>query len=45
MTDVQRYAAALAICGFSKRMSRLHELDLREAKFDAFAPPPQRRPS
>jgi hypothetical protein len=47
MTDVQRYAAAYAICGLSRRISDLHELDRRADAFDAFdaAVPPQRRPS
>jgi hypothetical protein len=44
VNEIQRYAAALAICGFSKRMSRLHELDRREDEAPA-AVPPQRRPS
>lgn len=43
MNEIQRYAAAEAICGFSQRISELHELD-REDFFDAFVPP-QRRPS
>jgi hypothetical protein len=44
MTDVQRYAAAYAICGLSRRISDLHELDRREDETHA-AVPPQRRPS
>ncbi|MGI5274667.1 hypothetical protein ACQEUU_36920 [Nonomuraea sp. CA-218870] len=43
MTEIQRLAAAYAICGFSQRISELHKLD-REDFFDAFVPP-QRRPS
>jgi hypothetical protein len=44
VNEIQRYAAALAICGFSTRMTELFELDRREDEAPA-AVPPQRRPS
>lgn len=44
MTEIQRYAAAQAICGFSEQISRLYELDAREDEVYATVPP-QRRPS
>ncbi|MEU6725593.1 hypothetical protein ABZ917_17950 [Nonomuraea wenchangensis] len=44
MTEVQRIAAAEAICGFSERMTELYALDAREDFVDVFVPQ-QRRSS